>query len=397
MPDDKRDDPAFLYFPSNYRWSMGLLICLSAAPWTGVEIDEVNRVGRALADRVGDDAAWFEEWARMGEKIEARGRDALRAGHKLTAASCFMRATRYYQTGERFIHPRSQRSMDVYARSVTLFKDAAAMTRRPRIEPVEVPYENTSLPALLVHPDREATGARPAPAMIFFDGFDVTKELQYGYGIPDLAARGVGCLIVDGPGNGESVRFRNLPLIAETENYATPVYEYLAAREEFDPTRIGVMALSLGGYYAPRAAALEPRFACCVAWGAQWDYHEIWARRLEELDSGKVLSLSVPPEHLQWVLGVSDRAAALKKLEAFRLDGIVQKMACPFLLLHGAGDEQISLELAEKLFEAAGSKQKALKIFSRDEGGFHHCQVDNITIGVHYMFDWIADVLNAGR
>ena len=397
MPDDKRDDPAFLYFPSNYRWSMGLLICLSAAPWTGVEIDEVNRVGRALADRVGDDAAWFEEWARMGEKIEARGRDALRAGHKLTAASCFLRATRYYQTGERFIHPRSQRSMDVYARSVTLFKDAAAMTRRPRIEPVEAPYENTSLPALLVHPDREATGARPAPAMIFFDGFDVTKELQYGYGIPDLAARGVGCLIVDGPGNGESVRFRNLPLIAETENYATPVYEYLAAREEFDPTRIGVMALSLGGYYAPRAAALEPRFACCVAWGAQWDYHEIWARRLEELDSGKVLSLSVPPEHLQWVLGVSDRAAALKKLEAFRLDGIVQKMACPFLLLHGAGDEQIPLELAEKLFEAAGSKQKALKIFSRDEGGFHHCQVDNITIGVHYMFDWIADVLNAGR
>jgi dienelactone hydrolase len=397
MPDDKRDDPAFLYFPSNYRWSMGLLICLSAAPWTGIEIDEVNRVGRALADMVGNDAAWFEEWARMGEKVEVRGRDALRAGHKLTAASCFMRATRYYQTGERFIHPRSQRSMDVYARSVKLFKDAAAMIRRPRIEPVEVPYENTSLPALLVHPDREATGARPAPAMIFFDGFDVTKELQYGYGIPDLTARGVGCLIVDGPGNGESVRFRNLPLIAETENYATPAYEYLAARDEFDPTRIGVMALSLGGYYAPRAAALEPRFACCVAWGAQWDYHEIWARRLEELNSGKVLSLSVPPEHLQWVLGVSDRAAALKKLEAFRLDGIVQKMACPFLLLHGAGDEQIPLELAEKLFEAAGSKQKALKVFSRDEGGFHHCQVDNITIGVHYMFDWIADVLNAGR
>ena len=161
---------------------------------------------------------------------------------------------------------------------------------------------------------------------------------------------------------------------------------FVAARREFDPNRIGVMALSLGGYYAPRAASLEPRFACCVAWGAQWDYHEIWARRLDELDSGKVLSLSVPPEHLQWVLGVSDRAAALKKLEGFRLDGIVQKMACPFLLLHGAGDEQIPLELAEKLFEAAGSKQKALKVFSRDEGGFHHCQVDNITIGVHYMY-----------
>jgi dienelactone hydrolase len=332
----------------------------------------------------------------MGDKIAARGRDAQAKGHRLTAASCFMRATRYYQTGERFIHPRSERSMAVYAASVELFKAAAAIIRHPRIEPVEVPYDGTSLPALLVHPDPEAAGSRPAPCMVFFDGFDVTKELQYGYGIPDLAARGIGCLIVDGPGNGESVRFRNLPLIAETERYGTAAYEYLSARHEFDPHRVGVMALSLGGYYAPRAAALEPRFACCVAWGAQWDYHAIWAKRLDELASGKVLSLSVPPEHLQWVLGVSSQTAALKKLEGFRLDGIVQKMTCPFLLLHGAGDEQIPLSLAEKCLAAVGSKQKTLKVFSREEGGFHHCQVDNVTIGVHYMWDWIEDVLRPG-
>ena len=392
----RKDDPAFLYFPGNYRWSMGLLICLGGAPWTGVEIDEVHRVGRTLEDRVGDDHAWFEEWTCMGDRIEARGRAAEQKGHKLTAASCFMRASRYYQTGERFIHPRSQRSMQVYAKSVKIFKDAAAVIRHPRIEPVEVPYEGASLPALLVHPDPAAAGSRPAPCMVFFDGFDVTKELQYGYGVPDLAARGVGCLIVDGPGNGESVRFRNLPLIAETERYATAAYEYLAQRREFDARRIGVMALSLGGYYAPRAAALEPRFACCVAWGAQWDYHAIWAKRLDELASGKVLSLSVPPEHLQWVLGVTSNEAALEKLKGFRLDGIVQKMTCPFLLLHGGGDEQIPLALAEKCFAAVGSKQKTLKVFQREEGGFHHCQVDNVTIGVHTMWDWIADVLRPG-
>src|ERR1700738_1586267 len=69
----RRDDPAFLYFPSNYRWSMGLLICLGAAPWTGIEIDEVHRVGGALEDHVGDDTAWFVEWGRMGDKIQARG------------------------------------------------------------------------------------------------------------------------------------------------------------------------------------------------------------------------------------------------------------------------------------------------------------------------------------
>jgi dienelactone hydrolase len=396
MPD-RDDDPTFLYFPDNYRWSMGLLICLSAAPWTGVEIAEVHRVGRALRDKVGDDDAWFEEWTRMGDKVVARGRQEENRGHKLTMAACFMRATRYFQTGERFLQPKSPRGMEVYRRSVAIFGEAAALIRRPRIEPVEVPYGGTSLPALLVHPDPQINGAKPVPAMVFFDGFDVTKELQYGYGVADLAARGVGCLIVDGPGNGESVRFRNLPLIAETERYATPAYEYLAGRPEFDPKRIGVMALSLGGYYAPRAASLEPRFACCVAWGAQWDYHEVWSRRLEQLASGAVLSLSVPPEHLQWVLGVDSNAAALKVLEGFRLDGIVQKMSCPFLLVHGAGDQQIPLSTAEKCFAAVGSKQKTLKVFTREEGGFHHCQVDDITIGVHFMWDWIADVLQAGH
>ena len=191
MAEDKKDDPAFLYFPTNYRWSMGLLICLSGAPWTGVEIDEVNRVGQALGTKVGDDTAWFEEWCRIGDKVEARGRDAERVGHRLTAASCYMRAQRYYQTGERFIQPRSERSMEVYAKSVRLFREAAAIIRRPRIEPVEIPYEDKSLPGLLVHPDPDVTRGRRAPAMVFFDGFDVTKELQYGYGVPDLAARGV--------------------------------------------------------------------------------------------------------------------------------------------------------------------------------------------------------------
>jgi dienelactone hydrolase len=304
-----------------------------------------------------------------------------------------VRATRYYQTGERFLQPKSPRGLEVYATAVRAFREAATLLRRPRIELVEIPYEATSLPALLVHPDPELVGSRRAPAMVYFDGFDVTKEIQYGCGVADLAARGVGCLVVDGPGNGESIRFRNLPLIAETERYATPVYEYLASRHEFDPERIGVMGLSLGGYYAPRAASLEPRFACCVAWGAQWDYHEIWKRRLEDLASGKVLSLSVPPEHLEWVLGVDSPAAALKKLEGFRLDGVVQRMKCPFLLVHGEGDEQISLAVARKCFEAVGSAVKTFKVFTREEGGFHHCQVDNMTLGIHYIWDWVRDVL----
>ena len=390
-------DPAFLYFPDNYRWSMGMLLCLNGAPWGGAEIDEVHRVGTALQGRVGDDDAWFEAWTEMGNRVEERGRAAAARGKTVTAASNLMRACRYFQTGERFLHPKSDRGLEVYARSVTAFRDASALIRRPRIEPVEVPYQGASLPGLLVHPDPEVTGGRPAPAMVFFDGFDVTKELQYFFGVADLVAQGVGCLLVDGPGNGESIRFRDMPMIAETERYGTAAYEYLAARPEFDADRIGVVAISLGGYFAPRAASLEPRFACCIAWGAQWDYHEVWRKRFEALGAGAGVSLSVPPDHLNWAMGTATADEAMARLEGFRLDGIVQQMRCPFLLVHGAEDAQIGMDVAQRCFDAVGSADKTLRVFTRDEGGHHHCQVDHISLGVHAMWDWATDRLKPGQ
>ena len=42
-------------------------------------------------------------------------------------------------------------------------------------------------------------------------------------------------------------------------------------------------------------------------------------------------------------------------------------------------------------------QEKTLRVFTREDGGFHHCQVDDATIGVHTMLDWIADVLNARK
>ncbi len=384
---------AFMYFPENYRWSHGMMLAIGGAPWGGGEIDEAHRVGTRLRPYLGDDAAWFDEWARMAERLEKTGRDRAAAGHAASAAASLFRAAHYYHIGERFLQPKTPAGLAAYQRGVECFKEAARRIRRPRIEHVEVPYEGASLPAILVH--AEPAGAAPgrAPAMVYFDGFDITKEIQYFKGVPDLAARGIACLIVDGPGNGESIRFRNLPLHHETERYGTAAYEYLAGRPEFDPQRIGVMAISLGGYYAPRAAAFEPRFACCLAWGAQWDYYATWKDRFDRMARHEALALSVPWEHLLWVFNAKTREEAMERLEGFRLEGVAQKIRCPFLLVHGEGDSQIPLEVARRCFKAVGSQQKILKVFTREEGGFHHCQVDNPTIGVAYMWDWLEDVL----
>ncbi len=65
----------------------------------------------------------------MGDKIahvaQAQRAKGARAHRGVVLHVC---ATRYYQTGERFIHPRSERSMAIYAVSVELFKAAAAIS-----------------------------------------------------------------------------------------------------------------------------------------------------------------------------------------------------------------------------------------------------------------------------
>ena len=379
----------FTYFPDDYRWSAGLIIALGTSPWGSSDLGEVDRVGKRLKDRVGDDQAWFDEWIRMGEELESLAKEASSRDRHITASGFNLRACMYYQTGERFRQPKDDKALEVYSRAVNCFKEAARHITHPSIEDLEIPYEEgKSLPAHFV----KASGAEkgPLPTVIFFDGLDVTKEFCYFWGVRDMVRRGLACLIVDGPGNGESIRFRDLKLRYDYEVPAGAAVDYLEGRKDVDPNRIGIMALSLGGYYAPRAAAFEKRLKACVSWGAQYDYHALWKRRFE---LAYKTALSVPPDHIQWVLGARSMEEALKQLQNFKLSGVVERIECPFLMVHGEEDAQVSLADAKVCFDAVGSKDKTLRVFTAEEGGSQHCQNDRLGVAIPYMHDWLAEKL----
>ena len=232
------------------------------------------------------------------------------SGHRHAAAPFYLRACKYYQMGERFRTPKDEKALEAYRISVECFHRFAALTD-VAIEIVEVPYEGGSLPGYFVH--ARNADAKRAPCVVHFDGLDVTKELLYMRGVPDLAKRGISVLVMDGPGTGEAIRFRGYYLRPDYEVAGSACIDYLERRADVDPKRIAVVANSLGGYYAPRCAAMEPRFAACVAWGAIWDYHATWKRRI---DAAFNASMSVPGHHIMWILGVDTLDAALKKLEA---------------------------------------------------------------------------------
>ena len=386
---DNRDE-LLTMFPGNYTWSAAVRSAIGSAIGGGGEIGEIHRVCAALKKRVGDNAAWFEEWEKMGEKVALLAEEAREKGYLQTASAAYMRAAHYIQIGERLRQPRTPETQKAYARAVELFKKGLPDVPFLSIESVEVPFDSgKSLPAYFVK--QRGTTAVKWPTVVFFDGLDVTKEICY-FRAPEIVKRGMACLIIDGPGNGESIRFRGMPARHDSEVAGSAAVNYLEGRVDVERDRIGVMGVSLGGYFAPRAAAFEKRFKACVAWGAIYDYHSVWKSRVE---AAFKTSLSVPAEHITWFLGVNTMEEALKKLEPFTLEGVAGKIECPFLLTQGEMDAQISMEIAHRQFTEVGSSDKDFKIFTREEGGAEHCQGDNLTIGMTYITDWFSDKLKA--
>lgn len=377
----------FMYYPENYRWSAAYVNMLGRAHYGGSDISELHKIGRLLEGHVGDDTAWYDTFVKVADEVRGHAERFDAGKHPVSAAPFYLRACHYYQMGERFRTPKDAAALATYRRSISCFHKFVEQTDL-KIEIIEVPFEGKSMPGYFVHAQNAKSDR--TPCVVFFDGLDVTKEIQFVMGTPELIKRGISVLLVDGPGTGEAIRFRGMHLRHDYDRAGSACIDYLETRPDVDAKRIGIVAVSLGGYYAPRCASLEPRFAACIAWGAIWDYQAVWKRRIEAQFNA---SMSVPGHHIMWILGANSLDAALRKLEAFKLDGVIQQMRCPFLLCHGEDDEQIPLADAHAAYEACGSQDKTLRIFTSEEGGAQHCQRDYLPLGCAVMWNWFEDKL----
>lgn len=377
-----------VHFPGNLRWSNAMQIVKGMAPYGAVAMSEVDHIGARLLARAreGDpDKAWKEEWSATADRVAAVADKAVADKHDITAGHHYMRAGNYYYSAERFIPPGPEK-LAIYAKALRCYQ--AAMARlHPEIERVEVPYEKTSLPAYFV----KGCGSGRRPTVVLFDGMDNAKEMSVIFAGLDFAKRGINTLAIDGPGQSETLRLRNIPSRHDYEVPGAAAYDYVAARPEVDLKRVAAMGYSFGGYHAPRIVGCDKRYAAGVAFGAMhWDMHE-WV-------SGNKARLATDPRtsstsifQFRWVVGAPDNETALEWAKKFSLEGIAQRIECPFLVLHGENDRIVPLSEAKTLYEKVGSKRKHIKIFTDEEGGAEHCQVDHRQLGIDYISDWLLE------
>ena len=384
----------FAYFPTNYVWNLSLNIALN----TGGHFAEVMKICEPLlaASDTGEDAGteeFFNAWTGFADKLVARAEADVEAGYTLSAGDLYFRASVYYLTAERMQSRHYQPRWVAYRKGIDAFHRGVTLGER-NCEILEIPYEDTSLPAYFVK--AAPVDGKPAPVMVAYNGLDSMKEMIYGSGIAtELARRGISTLIVDHPGSGEALRLRGLTGYHDSERWSAPVVDYLESRTDVDPDRIGVMAWSLGGYYAPRAAAFEKRFKLVVAWGANYNWGELQERRLANEGDRPVPHYW---DHVQWVFGKNTREEFMEFAPSMSLVGVVEQITVPFLITHGEQDTQIPLEYAHAQYDnAVNSPRRELKFFTAEEGGSMHASADNMAVATSFISDWVHSVLVDGQ
>jgi dienelactone hydrolase len=375
------------YFP-NYVWNLSIAI----AAQSGGELGEIIDMCRPLKEAAekGEDAGtaqFLAEWVKGADNLAGLAAEDEAKGRVRSAGAKLQRAALYYQVAERMQgrgHPGREAT---YAKALDAFGRSISYSKEP-VTRVEIPYAGKTLSALWC----PASGAEPRPAVIYCNGLDSTKEMLWLSWLPRaLAARGVSTLCIDQPGTGEALRLQGLPATHESERWASPWVDWLSAQPEVDLRRIGMTGISLGGYFAPRAVAFEPRFAAGAVWGANHDWAEVQRKRLQREGENPVPHYW---SHVMWVFGAANIDDFFRKAAGMSLDGVMERIRVPFLVTHGEKDRQISLDYARRSYEQlVNAPHRELKIFTEREGGVEHVGADNMSFGRDYIADWLAETL----
>jgi dienelactone hydrolase len=378
----------FEYFPGNYVWNLGVVATLNS----GGLIDEVDRACRPIKEAAtrGEDAGtedFLRAWTALTDQLVGQAEEAEKAGHTRTAGRLYSRATNYLCQAERMLSRSDPDRVPTYTRVLELAQKAFDL-EDTRITRVAIPYEGTTLPAYFSQAPAADDG--PAPVVVLVNGLDSAKEHMYSSGHwAELAARGISCLMLDQPGTGEALRLQGLTARIDTEAWAGSCVDWLEQRPDVDASRIGIVGWSLGGYYAPRAAAFEKRFALCVAWGANHDWGAVQRRRLEREGERPVPHYW---EHVLWVWGHDDLEEFIDFADDVHLEGVVERITVPFLIAHGANDRQIPLEYAHRSYDqAVNSPKRELRVFTPEEGATEHIGLDHLPHVSTFVADWVAD------
>lgn len=368
---------AFEYYPDNLEWSTQMIRLFGYASIGGADFSEVHDVAKDVP--VGDVKAWREGFLGLAKRLDQQAQVSAQGGHTISARDTWLRASVAYRFAGQ-LDALDGTNVPFVNESRRCFRDAAALSE-VEIEAVDLPFGSSALAGYRIGAAR-STGK--SPAVIVSGGIDAYSEEMYLKIGKCLSDRGYTVLLVDGPGQGESLH-RGIHGRADYEVACKVAVDYLQARDDVDAERIAFLGSSLGGYYALRAAGFETRLKACIAWAVAPDF----TAKPGKLTGATQSRLG----QLQAFLGVDDGRQAIATIATFDLTGVVERIACPMLILHGESDQLVPVERARQIYGQLTVADKTLITYPEGTPGCVHCQMDSVPAAQRDMCDWLDDRL----
>jgi 2,6-dihydroxypseudooxynicotine hydrolase len=322
----------------------------------GIDFNDFRRT----TARIETWAEWLPAWVATGDEHRALAEEAEAAGRSLTAGEAWVRAALCFHFAK-FVWILDVERNHETTRKAREALYAAHRVLDPSAERIEVPWDGATLVGNL-------RGPRDVPLVLLIPGLDSTKE-EFFHWEEVFLQRGLATFSFDGPGQGESGFATHI-----RADYEIPVSAALDALDW--PAPVGAAGVSLGGYYAPRAAAREPRIRAVAGVSGPFDFGECW-------DGLPQLTRETFRHHS----GAADDEDARGRAHALSLEGVIEELEQPALLVTGKLDRIIPWEQTERIGRGAPNATFVLY-----EHGAHVC--NNLPYRYRPLVgDWLAETL----
>ena len=392
-------------------FSLQLLRVIGETYYKGADIGEC--LSTAYRIKEGDFESWHQEWLKTAKRVNKYADESLAAGHTVSAREAYLRACNYYRAAEfLLIDPADPRIQTTWGKSKECFSKAADLFSPP-FEPIEIPYEGTTLPGYFYRVDNKGNNsnrnAPRRPTLIAHGGFDSTLEELYTSAAAPALERGYNCLTFEGPGQGGVIRKQKIPFRYDWEKVVSPVIDYALTRtQDVDPKHIALMGISMGGYLAARAAAFEHRIAVCILYNGVFDGYDALASSLPKslltaiengnreivntvfdilMDSDTNIKFNM--KHGMWTTGLSSPFELIMNSKYYTIKDIAHDIKCPTLVLEAEKDDSFPGQ-PKKVYDALTCQKKYI-LFTSEEGAEEHCQCGALALSNQRIFDWLDE------